>query len=223
MRKLSYLIIACLCLCSSIFPLMARQVTAFNTGWQFKKGPFAADPMQAASQWDGKWETVEIPHTWNAKDMQVQSGSFYEGVGYYRKTQFFPQDLKDKRIFLRFEGVGACSEVYVNGKLVGTHKGGYSAFACEIGTVLQFGTENEIVVKADNKARPDVIPVNQNLFGVYGGIYRPVWLIVTEQNNITVTDCASPGVYITQKNVSKKSADITVKVKLIMPGSNLLL
>ena len=52
MRKLSYLIIACLCLCSSIFPLMARQVTAFNTGWQFKKGPFAADPMQAASQWD---------------------------------------------------------------------------------------------------------------------------------------------------------------------------
>lgn len=218
MRKLSYLIIACLCLCSSIFPLMARQVTAFNTGWQFKKGPFAADPMRAASQWDGKWEAVEIPHTWNAKDMQVQSGSFYEGAGYYRKTQFFPQDLKDKRIFLRFEGVGACSEVYVNGKLVGTHKGGYSAFACEIGTVLQFGTENEIVVKADNKARPDVIPVNQNLFGVYGGIYRPVWLIVTEQNNITVTDCASPGVYITQKNVSKKSADITVKVKLDNAG-----
>ena len=44
---------------------------AFNTGWQFKKGPFATDPMRAASQWDGKWETVEIPHTWNAMDMQV--------------------------------------------------------------------------------------------------------------------------------------------------------
>jgi hypothetical protein len=80
---------------------------------------------------------------------------------------------------------------------------------CEIGTALKLGAENEIIVKADNKARPDVIPVNQNLFGVYGGIYRPVWLIVTEQNNITVTDCASPGVYITQKDVSKKSADIS--------------
>lgn len=120
--------------------------------------------------------------------------------------------------FLRFEGVGACAEVYVNGKLAGTHKGGYSAFACEIGTALKLGAENEIIVKADNKARPDVIPVNQNLFGVYGGIYRPVWLIVTEQNNITVTDCASPGVYITQKDVSKKSADITVKVKLDNAG-----
>ena len=72
MRKLSYLIIVCLCLCSGVIPLMARQVTAFNTGWQFKKGPFATDPMRAASQWDGKWETVEIPHTWNAMDMQVQ-------------------------------------------------------------------------------------------------------------------------------------------------------
>ena len=69
-------------------------------------------------------------------------------------------------------------------------------------------------MKADNTARPDVIPVNHSLFGVYGGIYRPVWLITTEQNNITVTDCASPGVYITQKNVSRRSADITVKVKL---------
>ena len=110
--------------------------------------------------------------------------------------------------------MGACTEVYVNRKLVGTHKGGYGAFAFEIGTALKLDAENEIVVKADNTARPDVIPVNHSLFGVYGGIYRPVWLITTEQNNITVTDCASPGVYITQKNVSKRSADITVKVKL---------
>ena len=59
---------------------------------------------------------------------------------------------------------------------------------------MKLGAENEIIVKADNTARPDVIPVNHSLFGVYGGIYRPVWLITTEQNNITVTDCASPGV-----------------------------
>ena len=68
----------------------ARDVISFNTGWQFKTGPFATDPMRTASQWDGKWETVEIPHTWNAMDMQVQSGSFYEGAGYYRKHSSFP-------------------------------------------------------------------------------------------------------------------------------------
>lgn len=59
-----------------------------------------------------------------------------------------------------------------------------------------------------------MIPVNHALFGVYGGIYRPIWLIVTEPCNIVVNDCASPGVYITQKNVSKQSADVSVRVKL---------
>ena len=203
-----------LVLIGQFFSLTAREVTSFNEGWLFKRGPFSEDPVKVVAQWEGKWETVNLPHTWNAKDMQVKAASFYEGVGYYKKKQFFNEELKGKRVFLRFEGVGANTEVYVNSKLVGTHKGGYSAFAFEIGTALKFGAENEIMVKADNTARPDVIPVNHSLFGVYGGIYRPVWLIVTEQNNITVTDCASPGVYITQKNVSKRSADITVKVKL---------
>ena len=51
----------------------ARDVISFNTGWQFKKGPFSTDPMRASAQWDGKWEEVTIPHTWNAKDMQVKA------------------------------------------------------------------------------------------------------------------------------------------------------
>ena len=146
--------------------------------------------------------------------MQEKAASFYQGVGYYKKNQVFDKALEGKRIFLRFEGVGTNTEVYINDKLVGTHQGGYSAFACEITRAVKYGQENEILVKADNTARQDVIPVNHSLFGVYGGIYRPVWMIVTEQNNITVTDCASSGVYITQKNVSKSSADVTVKVKL---------
>lgn len=205
-------VFCCLALCATA--AMAREVTSFNAGWQFKRGPFSAEPMRVAAQWEGKWDAVEIPHTWNAQDMQLKTNNFYEGVGYYKKTFAFGEELKGKRVFLRFEGVGTNAEVYVNSKLVGTHKGGYSAFACEIGTALKLGAENEILVKADNTARPDVIPVNHSLFGVYGGIYRPVWLVVTESSNITVTDCAAPGVYITQKNVSKKSADVTVKVKL---------
>ena len=122
--------------------------------------------------------------------------------------------MKGKRLFLRFEGVGSCAEVYVNGYLTGTHKGAYSAFVCEIGSQVKFGEENEIIVKADNTARPDVIPVNHVLFGVYGGIYRPVWLVITEPCGIVVNDCASSGVYITQKNVSKQSAEVNVKVKV---------
>ena len=192
----------------------ARDVISFNGGWEFKKGPFGTEAMQVAQKWSGDWEKVEIPHTWNAKDMQVKEASFYEGDAYYRKKYMFPESMKGKRIFLRFEGVGSCAEDYINGYLAGTHKGAYSAFACEISGQVKFGQENEIIVKADNTARPDVIPVNHNLFGVYGGIYRPVWLVVTESCNIVVTDYASPGVYVTQKNVSKRSAEVTVKVKL---------
>lgn len=192
----------------------ARDVISFNGGWEFEKGPFGTEAMQVAQKWSGNWEKVEIPHTWNAKDMQVKEASFYEGDAYYRKKYMFPESMKGKRLFLRFEGVGSCAEVYINGYLAGTHKGAYSAFACEISSQVKFGQENEIIVKADNTARPDVIPVNHNLFGVYGGIYRPVWLVVTDPCNIVVTDYASPGVYVTQKNVSKRSAEVTVKVKL---------
>lgn len=196
-------------------PVSAREVTSFNDGWEFKRGPFGPDAMKSAQQWNADWEKVQIPHTWNAKDMQLKTNAFYEGEAYYRKKHFFPETMKGKkRIFLRFEGVGACAEVYVNGYLAGTHKGAYSAFACEIGGQIKYGEENEIVVKTDNKARPDVIPVNQSLFGVYGGIYRPVWLVVTEPCNIVVTDCTAPGIYITQKNVSAQLAEVTVKVKL---------
>ncbi|WP_423804331.1 glycoside hydrolase family 2 protein [Parabacteroides goldsteinii] len=191
-----------------------RKVESFNSGWSFKKAPAEKELAINAPKWDKGWSEVEIPHTWNAKDMQVQANSFYEGTAYYKKQYFFPAELKDKRVFLRFEGVGSCAEVFVNGMLATSHKGGYSAFACEISPLLKAGEENEIIVKADNKSRPDVIPVNHNLFGVYGGIYRPVWLVVTEPCNISVTDCASPGVYVTQKNVSKKQADVKVKVKL---------
>lgn len=155
-------------------PVSAREVTSFNDGWEFKRGPFGPDAMKSAQQWNADWEKVQIPHTWNAKDMQLKTNAFYEGEAYYRKKYFFPETMKDKkRIFLRFEGVGACAEIYVNGYLAGTHKGAYSAFACEIGGQIKYGEENEIVVKADNKARPDVIPVNQSLFGVYESISMP--------------------------------------------------
>ena len=214
LRNFSLASILLACLLGSICKAEAREVTPFNNGWEFKKGPFPTDAMQTAARWNADWEQVNVPHTWNADDMQKKTNSFYAGVAYYRKHYVFPESLEGKRLFLRFEGVGACAEVYVNGYLVGTHKGAYSAFVCEIGSQVRMGEENEIVVKADNAARPDVIPVNHALFGVYGGIYRPVWLIVTEPCNIVVNDCASPGVYITQKNVSKQSADVSVRVKL---------
>ncbi|MDL2309940.1 beta-galactosidase [Parabacteroides sp. OttesenSCG-928-B22] len=191
-----------------------RVVEPFNNGWSFKKAPTTTELSVNARTWGVGWQPVHLPHTWNARDMQVAAANFYEGVGYYKKTYRLPEAWEGKRLFLHFEGVGACAEVYVNGELATEHKGGYSAFACEITKLLKAGEENEIMVKADNKARPDVIPVNHHLFGVYGGIYRPVRLVATDPYAICVTDNASSGVYITQKNVSRKQAEVEVKVKL---------
>lgn len=212
-KRVTYLIFTLLIANLSAFA-DGRVTESFNSDWVFKKAPASEELITNARTWDSGWQQVELPHTWNARDMQVQAASFYEGVGYYKKNYFFPEELKDKRVFLRFEGVGSCSEVYVNGELVTTHKGGYSAFACEIGRIMKPGETNEIIVKADNKSRPDVVPINHNLFGVYGGIYRPVWLVITDTYNICITDNASPGVYITQKNVSRKQAEVKVRVKL---------
>ena len=128
----------------------AREVASFNDGWEFKKGPFSKEALQAVQKWNSDWQEVSIPHTWNADDMQKQASAFYEGVGYYRKKFTFPENMEGKRIFLRFEGVGSYAEVYINGYLAGTHKGAYSAFACEISSQVKFGKENEIIVKADN-------------------------------------------------------------------------
>lgn len=146
--------------------------------------------------------------------MQTEMNNYYAGEAYYKKEYTPAADLKDKRVFLRFQGVGSVAEVYVNKTYAGNHKGAYSGFAIEISNLLKYGESNEILVKVDNAARPEVIPVNHTLFGVYGGIYRPVELIVTEAVNIAVTDYASPGIYISQKNVNRKSADVQVKIKL---------
>ncbi|MGM9811650.1 MAG: glycoside hydrolase family 2 protein [Muribaculaceae bacterium] len=208
------LIIAAVLVALNVPSAMGREVKAFTDGWQFKKGPFSTETVTAINQWNGKWTDVNIPHTWNTTDMQSAFNNFYEGEAYYRKSFSVPESYRGKRMFLRFEGVGSCADVWLNGKLVASHKGAYSAFVAELTGALKFDAENQLIVKANNKARPDVIPVNHVLFGVYGGIYRPVWLIVTEPVNIAVGDHASPGVYITQNNVTAASAQVKVKVKL---------
>ena len=101
-----------------------------------------------------------------------------------------------------------------NYQIVGRHQGGYSAFVFELTNMLKFGEENEILVKVSNEATPQVIPVNHTLFPMYGGIYRPVELIVTNKINIAVSDYASSGVFISQKQINKKNAHISLKVKL---------
>jgi len=185
-----------------------RQVMAFNQDWKFKKASYNTNIAFA----DDNWDSVTIPHTWNNKDMQSGKG-FYTGDAFYKKELVAKNEWKDKRVFIRFEGVGSVADLYINNKFIGEHRGAYSAFCFEIGNSLKYDTANTILVKVNNEERPDVIPTNNKLFGVYGGIYRPAELIITNKINITTTDYASPGIYIKQ-NTSNKKAGITVTAKI---------
>ncbi|WP_142682864.1 glycoside hydrolase family 2 protein [Chitinophaga polysaccharea] len=186
-----------------------RQIIPFNDGWIFRKGPLVADVHQA----DTAWTNVTIPHTWNNKDMQ-EGKNFYAGEACYQKTFHITANLNGKRLFLRFDGVGSIAQLYVNNRFIGEHKGSYAAFCFEITHSVKYGEENTIVVKANNKAREDVLPINNFLFGIFGGIYRPVNLLITNDINITTTDYASPGIYITQDHVSNEKAMVGITTKI---------
>jgi len=192
-------------------PLLAadRETKQLLDGWEFSQ---RSGTLKEASAFE--YHAVRLPHTWNAQDMQMGS-AFYEGQAWYRRNLRLSTDQKKRKVFLRFEGVGQVAQVYVNGRLVGEHKGGYSAFCFEITSALKFGENNLIQVSVDNEHRKDVIPINQFLFGVYGGIYRPVSLILTDPIRVTPTDYASSGVYLTPSNVNAEGAELDVLTKVI--------
>ena len=180
-----------------------RQIISVNQNWNFN----------GASLWDDSInETVNIPHTWNSTDA-AQGYKYYRGKGTYSKYYFFDYFLSDKRLFLKFEGVQTIADVSLNGKFIGQHRGGYSAFTFEITGAVNFGEENLLEVKVDNSETLDVLPLGGD-FNIYGGICRPVQLIITEKVCITPLDFSSPGVYLVQKSVSKEKADIDVIAKI---------
>ncbi|ASW73601.1 beta-galactosidase [Chryseobacterium piperi] len=209
-RKITLGIFACFTMLKGMYVFsQSRQVIPLNSDWKFHK----TDIQKVKKISDTIGSPVTIPHTWNNEDMQLGK-DFYQGNAIYEKQFKADPAWKDKRVFIRFEGVGNVAKVLVNNQLVGEHKGAYSAFSFDISSWLRFGELNTLKVMANNEADPEVIPVNHKLFGIYGGIYRPVSLIITNRLNISVDNYAGPGVYISQKNVSQARADLSICTEL---------
>jgi len=203
MRNIKSLFVFTALLCLGVSAFAQRQVISLNKQWDFK----------GASIWEESVEeTVDIPHSWNTHDA-AQGYEYYRGVGIYLKKYFINESLSDNRLFLKFEGVQTVADVSVNGKHLGQHRGGYSAFTFEITDAVKFGEENLIEVKVDNSKTEDVLPLGGD-FNIYGGIYRPVQLIVTDKVCITPLDFSSPGVYLVQKKVTEQKAEIDVVTKI---------
>ncbi len=212
MRKPSILIFALMLSLSST----ARESTRLDSGWRFMQGDPAGVAGQAMSpadaNWiDSSWQAVSIPHNWGWEEAQ-QGKDFYRGPGWYRRELNITRET-GKRYFLRFEAASLVADVYLNGQWLGQHRGGFGAFAFEITTNLSASSTNLLAVRVNNKWEPDIAPLSGD-FSVYGGLYRPVHLIVTGGENFALTDHASPGVAWLQTSVTDTQAvlDVTAQI-----------
>ena len=191
-----------------------HQQVNINNGWKFFDGEFPnAESLKLD---DDCWFDVNLPHTWNAKELDQKSIEYRRGTGWYRKNLFIKKEYFNKKLFLKFEAANQVAEVYVNGKLAGKHIGGYTAFTFDITDLIQFNKENIIAVKVDNSHNKNIPPLEAD-FTFYGGIYRDVQLIAVEPIHFSLTDYSSNGIYISTPLVNEGLA--TVKIKGVVINS----
>lgn len=171
-----------------------REITKIMKGWEFT-GP------------DGTTTTVDLPHTWNARDGQDGGNDYWRGTCIYRTRFAAPQfNTASHHVWIQFDGVNASAHVVLNGSPVCNHDGGYSTFRANITELLR--DENELTVEVDNSKNDRVYPQKAD-FTFYGGIYRDVSLMVVSKNHFTLDYFGGPGIRITP---TVQGADASVQV-----------
>ncbi len=201
----------------------ARSVMSMNPAWRFHKGN--VDGAEAVDFNDADWTAVSLPHGIEELPAEASGCVNYQGPVWYRK-HFTPTDsLKNKKLFLHFEGIMGKSRIFVNGKEEKMHYGGYLPAIVDLTGKLRFGADNVIAVMTDNSNDPSYPPgkPQETLdFTYMGGIYRDCWLIA--HNNVFVTDPnyenipSGGGMLIHFNGVSDKSAIAEVKTHIRNDG-----
>lgn len=187
-----------------------RKVINLNQEWKFSKQDVKDANHISCS--DTKWNLISIPHTWNAID-GANGNEFHRGACWYRKIVSLPEQEKGNRVFIEFQGANSVTDVFLNGKYLGQHRGGYSTFRFDLTEHFVFGESNVLAVKVDNSAFVDVYPLRAD-FTFYGGIYRDVNLIVVNPIHVDLLDHGSSGVYVVQEEVSDEQAKLRLNTRI---------
>lgn len=197
-------------------PNSGREVFSMNPAWRFYKG--AVEGAEATNFDDAEWTVVSLPNGIEYLPTEASGCINYQGEVWYRK-HFTPADaLKGKKLFLHFEAIMGKSKVFVNGKLLTEHFGGYLPVVVDVSDALNWGEDNVIAVWTDNsddKTYPPGKAQDVLDFTYFGGIYRDCWLIA--HNPVFITDpnfeneVAGGGLFVAYDKVSDASAEVLLK------------
>lgn len=196
-----------------------REVYSMNPAWRFHKG--AADGADAKEFNDKDWTVVSLPNGIEYLPTEASGCINYQGEVWYRKHFTPDASLKGKKLFLHFEAIMGKSKVFVNGKLLTEHFGGYLPVVLDVTDALDWNGDNVIAVWADNSDDPSYPPGKaQDVldYTYFGGIYRDCWLIA--HNNVFITDpnyeneIAGGGLFVSFGKVSDALAEVQLKIQV---------
>jgi beta-galactosidase len=185
-----------------------RTVLNINENWKFSKTGNGSRPPGAVF---GRWDRVNLPHTWNNMDGQDGGNDYFRGACWYKKE--ISISLKtDEQAFLEFQGANAIAEVFVNGSKAVRHEGGFSTFRADVTKYLKKGKAT-LLVRVDNAVNESVYPQTAD-FTFCGGIYRDVNLIIVNQTHFDLEISGTNGVFVTPKMNPDGSADVSIAARL---------
>ena len=208
-----FLSLLALCLGAGTVRAADRVHQSFDFDWKFTLSAPAG--AEAPGFDDASWTTVQLPHDWSLslpylspqEGGKPQMGFMQGGLGWYRKSFAVPAAWKGRRVSLEFDGVYHRATVYVNGREVGFHPYGYTAFAYDITDYLLPGQDNVVAVKVDHTDCPS------SRWYSGSGIYRHVWLNVTDPVHIGLW-----GTYVTTPAAGSDRAEVRVETTVVNDG-----
>ena len=181
-----------------------RQTISLNQGWRFAK------TAELPAAYPETWQAVTLPHTWNATDGTDGGNDYWRGTACYCRILEAPALDGGEQLWLEFEGAAMTAEVYLNGKKLARHEGGYSTFRVELTPALQAGG-NLLAVLVDNSENDTVYPQKAD-FTFYGGLYRPVRLLTVPAVHVALDHHGGPGLKVTPVvNLDTRTAVITAE------------
>ena len=196
----------------------------FSTHWLYT--PHDLPNGESAALKDSSFEHVSVPHANVITPGETFDPDIFRFISWYRK-HFRPENSwKGKLVTARFQGVMTVADVYLNGKHLATHKGGYTSFDVDLTPALRFGADNVLAVKVDSREQKEVPPEGApKMYGYYnfGGIQRDVQLLVRDKLHIErvyyVIDRIQPeaavAATITVRNDRSSSAQAVVRVRIL--------